>query len=469
MRLGLSQNLRIEQRQIQSPQMIQAMQVLQYPLLELQDRIDQELQENIFLDVVEPERQAEEPSKQEDDFGDLEASFQTLEQLDERQRELGRLRTRGSAEDADAKMEALANTPGRHESLAEHLVSQLHLLELDEELKERSEMIAYSLNADGRLVSTLEELAEECECDLDEIEEALLLVQSLDPAGVGARSLDECLMLQLDRIPNSPPLARSIVEKHLENLSMNRLPKIARSTGASIEDVKDAVEFLRLNLHPHPGAPFGEVMNSAISPDIVVEEIDGRFELRVQRGGIPELRISPIYRKLLTESKKDPKVAEYLRRKIDSAKWFIDAIHQRQSTIERIATAIVEKQAEFLRKGVRYLKPLRMQEIADEVGVHISTVSRASSGKYIQTRQGIFDMKRFFGSGTETNSGEVLSQRAVQQKLQEIVDSEDKSKPLSDDAIVAQLEKEGIKIARRTATKYRKALGIPSSGQRREY
>jgi RNA polymerase sigma-54 factor len=380
MRLGLSQNLRIEQRQIQSPQMIQAMQVLQYPLLELQDRIDTELQENVFLDVVEPERQQED-SKQESELpDDLEASFQTLEQLDERQRELGRLRTRGSVEDADAKQEALNNTPGRHESLADHLVGQLSLLELDPELRERVEIVIYSLNADGRLVSSVEEdgrvipaaeeLAVEIECSVEDMEEAIAIVQSLDPAGVGARSLEECLILQLDRIPNSPPLARAIVSRYLEELSLNRLPKIARATGASIEDVKDAVEYLRLNLHPHPGAPFGEVVNSAITPDVIVEEIDGRFELRVERGGLPELRISPIYRKLLSESKRDPKVAEYLRRKIDSAKWFIDAIHQRQSTIERIASAVVEKQAEFLRKGVRYLKPLRMQEIADEVGVH---------------------------------------------------------------------------------------------------
>jgi RNA polymerase sigma-54 factor len=192
MRLGLSQNLRIEQRQIQSPQMIQAMQVLQYPLLELQDRIDTELQENVFLDVVEPERQQED-SKQESELpDDLEASFQTLEQLDERQRELGRLRTRGSVEDADAKQEALNNTPGRHESLADHLVGQLSLLELDPELRERVEIVIYSLNADGRLVSSVEEdgrvipaaeeLAVEIECSVEDIEEALLIVQGLDPS-----------------------------------------------------------------------------------------------------------------------------------------------------------------------------------------------------------------------------------------------------------------------------------------------
>ncbi len=486
MRLGLTQNLRTEQRLVQSPQMIQAMQVLQYPLLELMDRIDQELQENVLLEVPEkdvPETSTEPDTSQNegqddpnmetvfeklDNSSETDTAFETLDLLEQRSSDLGTHRV-ARGEDEDSRIQLLMNTPGPSETLSEHLINQLILLDLDEDLHELVELIIYSLDRDGRLVSTSEELAEEAHCSLEEIEEAIHVVQSLDPGGVGAQNLEECLLLQLDGMPGVPEIVRTIVQNHLEDLSLNRLPRIARATGSSIEEVKDAVEFMRSHLHPHPGAPYGQVMNQVISPDVIVNEIDGRFEIKIERGGIPELRISSVYRKLLQEAKGDKKVLDYLRKKIESAKWFIDAITQRQSTIERIARAIVDTQSEFLRKGVRYLKPLRMQDIADEVGVHISTVSRAISGKYIQTPQGIFDMKRFFSAGTRSETGEMVSQQAIKQKTQEIIQKEDKQHPLSDDAIVHILEEDGIKIARRTVTKYRKSLGIPSSTQRRSY
>ncbi len=472
MRLSLSQNLRAEQRLIQSPQMIQAMQVLQYPLLELKDRIDQELQENVFLDIKEPDPSSEEvpppePEPQEEVPPD--ATFETLDEIEERTKDWKQRGRIGSGVDGDAKLEALANTPGHSESLTDHLMSQLALIDLSPEQREQVEIVILSLDRDGRLISSREELAEEADCSLEEIDEAIRLVQTLDPPGVGAADLEECLLLQLDMIEGEHELARRVIRDHLEDLSMNRIPRIAKKTGATIEEIKECVEFMRKHLHPHPGSQFGDIPNQVISPDIVVEEIDGRFEVRVERGGIPELQISSVYRKLLKESQPDPKVQEYLRKKIEAAKWFIDSIHQRQSTIQRIATAVVEKQSEFLRKGISHLKPLRMQDIADEVGVHISTVSRAISGKYIQTPQGIFDMKRFFSAGTRSESGEMVSQQAIKQRVKEIIEAEDRKRPLSDDAVVQILEKEGVKIARRTVTKYRKALGIPSSTQRREY
>lgn len=486
MRLGLSQHLRTEQRLVQSPQMIQAMQVLQYPLLELMDRIDQELQENACLEVEEKERPettteteaansetTEDPNLETvyeklENSSETDTTFETLELLEQRSSDLGGARV-SRGEEEDSRIQLLMNTPGPSESLSEHLINQLVLLELDEELHELVELIIYSLDRDGRLVSTAEELAEEAGSSLEEILEAIHIVQSLDPAGVGATTLEECLLLQMDRMPGAPEIVRTIVQNHLQDLSLNRLPRISRKTGVSIDEIKEAVEFMRSHLHPHPGAPYGQVMNQVITPDVIVDEVDGRFEIRIERGGLPELRISSMYRKLLQDTKDDKKGRDYIRKKIESAKWFIDAIAQRQSTIERIARAIVDTQSEFLRKGVRYLKPLRMQDIADEVGVHISTVSRAISGKYIQTPQGIFDMKRFFSAGTRSESGEMVSQQAIKQKTLEIIEKEDKQQPLSDDAIVHLLEKDGIKIARRTVTKYRKSLGIPSSTQRRTY
>ena len=524
MRLGLTQNLRAEQRLIQSPQMIQAMQILQYPLFELKDRIDQELMDNVFLDIKEgnPESpsegnpleappldasnlsegsRAEAPSESVDapsptageapsEFdskkdeapkdldGTEEINFDTTHEyeiLDELERRTEEYRPQrvASGSDEDSRFEAIQNAPRPTETLSEHLIQQLSLLDLEDHLKTLVEYVIYSLDSDGRLMSNLDpaEVSKELgfEVSQEDLEEAIHQVQTLDPPGVGARSLEECLLLQLDALEEEHPLARELVQNHLENLSMNRMPRIARETGASIQEVKEAVEFLRDHLHPHPGSQFGDVRNQVIHPDVIVEEVEGRFEIKVERGGIPVLQISPVYRRLLKESKEDPKVREYLKKKIESAKWFIDAVLQRQSTIERIATAIVKKQAEFLRKGWRYLRPLRMQDIADEVGVHISTVSRAVSGKFIQTPQGIFDMKRFFSAGTRSDSGEMLSQQAVKQKVKAIVDREDPKHPFSDDAIVHELEKEGIHIARRTVTKYRKVQGIPSSSQRKQY
>jgi RNA polymerase sigma-54 factor len=200
-----------------------------------------------------------------------------------------------------------------------------------------------------------------------------------------------------------------------------------------------------------------------------VEEIEGRFEVRSRRGNVPELRISSTYRKMLKEAKHDPKIAEFLKRKIEAAKWFIESIHQRQNTITRIATEIVKRQNGFLREGVQALKPMKMQDVADAVGVHISTVSRAVSGKYIQTPQGILNMKRFFSGGTVTDSGKVMSQQAVKLLLQTIVAEEDKARPHSDDQLVELLAGKGVHIARRTVTKYRKAVGLESSSRRKEY
>jgi RNA polymerase sigma-54 factor len=294
-------------------------------------------------------------------------------------------------------------------------------------------------------------------------------VRDLEPVGVGARDLRDCLLMQLDHLTYVPALTRRLVEEHLDDLAMNKLPKIAKESGATIDAIKEAWEFLKLHCNPHPGAEFGAGPASGVVPDVVVEEVDGRFEVKSQRGTLPDLAISGVYRSLLQEAKNDPKVYEYLRRKIDAAKWFIEALHQRQNTIERVATEVVRRQEGFLRHGVQHLKPMKMQDIADAVRVHISTVSRATSGKYIQTPQGVFDMKRFFSSGTMSDAGDMVSQQAIKDTLKGIVETEDKDHPLSDDDLVSELGKRGVHVARRTITKYRKALGIASSTRRRHF
>lgn len=458
--------------------MIQAMQILQCPMIELQDQIEQELQENVFLEVKEetPPEQREDTSRPESSAEDgagldekLEAQFSAeLDQLEQRVDPASRA-PRGSAEDADRRHEMLYNTADTSNSLSAHLLEQARMADLRAELFAVVEHVIYSLDGDGRLDESAEQIANDLLVPIPLAEEAIATVRGFEPVGMAAKNVTDCLLMQLDALGFGTPLTRLIVEHHIEDLALNKLPKIAKDRGATIDDIKDSLAFIREHLNPHPGSEFAETGAGVVTPDVVVDEVDGKYEVRALRGSIPELAISPQYRSMLKQARTDPKIYEYLRRKIEAAKWFIEAVHQRQSTIQRIASEVVARQNGFLRHGVQRLQPMKMQDVADAVGVHISTVSRAISGKYIQTPQGIMEMKRFFSGGTRTDDGQMISQRAVKEKLRAIVDAEDKAAPFSDDQLVDELQKHGIKIARRTVTKYRKALGLESSTRRKEY
>ena len=482
MRLGLSQQLRTEQRLVQSPQMIQAMQILQCPMLELKDMVEQELQENPFLEETD---KADSLAREEiptatsgpesrdavldTNVDRMERDFEReLDQLESRTDRFtgSRMRSDGG-EEGDKKLEALYNTPGPGVSLPDHLLEQARMLETRPEFLRVVEHVVYSLDLEGRLAESAEQIATFLLVPIPLAEEAIALVRSMDPPGVAARNLRDCLLLQLERMQYVRPLTRQLVENHLDDLALNKLPKIARETGASIEVIKESWDFIRTSLNPHPVSAFEHGENQNVVPDVIVEEVDGAFEVRAERGGLPDLSISPVYRTLLKEARGDPKVYEYLRKKIEAAKWFLEAVHQRQNTIQRIANEIVQRQADFLRQGVQHLHPMKMQDVADTVHVHISTVSRAISGKYIQTPQGIFALKRFFSGGTMSDSGDLVSQQAVKDTLRAIVEGEDKSNPLSDDQLVEELSKRGVHIARRTVTKYRKVLGLDSSSRRK--
>ena len=308
----------------------------------------------------------------------------------------------------------------------------------------------------------------------DEVRDALERLREAVHPGLGALDLRECLLLQLPGKGLWNPLMRQLVERHLDDVRANRLPQIARSTGHDLEEVKAAIELLQ-GLDPSPGAGFGESSAEVIHPEVMVEldEEDGTITVRLDRERTPSLRMSPMYqtqafRKLLKEG--DAEEREWARKKLEAASWFIDALAQRQSTLERISNALFERQKGFLERGKEALKPLRMQEVADEIGVHISTVSRGVAGKHAQTPRGIFPLKFFFTGGTTKSSGEATSQISIKERIKAIVAAEDPARPLSDEGIAKALEdSDGIKIARRTVTKYRKALEIASSTQRRQY
>lgn len=472
---------------MQSPQLIQAMQILQLPLLDLQGRIEQELLENPFLEVSEPssgeetngsphapERtrgsETETPST-----GDWEPqAIRTLEAFERLAGERAPRKPRTSSEADDQRLEALANAPQQARSLAEVLEPQLGLLDFNEQELRVAQYLVASVDPRGYLRIPPEELAlnPELQTTLEQVAAIIEKLRTLGPPGIFARDLRECLLLQLRASfgeSASETLEFKLVDRFLEDVAMNRLPKIVRELGVEMDELKEAIEALR-HLNPNPGGGEGFEMNARVVPDIVIHEVDGDYEIRLERGSIPELRVSGDIAKLLEQAKQDPKVHEFLERKYQSARWFKEAIERRRLTLDKICRAVFRRQRDFLEKGAEGLKPLRMQEVADEVGVHISTVSRAISGKYADTPRGVFPLKYFFVGGTVTEDGEFESQTAIKELVRKIIANEDPHAPLSDEEIGKLLaQKEGVPIARRTVTKYRKALKIPSSGQRRIY
>jgi len=492
MRLSFSQDLKQVQKQVLAPRMIQSMEILQLPIMALQERIEQELQENPILDVQENEPdQLDEPEQEErenpdaptdeeremvvdetkDNTEDFERLLEMGEQFPDHFDEQPRLSRNRVEEEGDRKHDAMANLSSRPPSLQDYLRDQLGYFDLKPELRAMAERIIYSLDSNGYLPGRLEDLldANATAEDAERAHEALKLIQSLDPPGIGARDLRECLLLQLGPPTLHNELLRTLIANHLEDLEHNRLPLIERRTGHTLEEIHDAIDELR-KLNPKPGAAYSDNHVPVVTPDLFVEQNDeGKWVVRLEDGQTPRLYISRYYRQLLSSGQAKPEEKEYIKRKINAAQWLIESIEQRRGTLTRVAQAIVDHQSEFLSKGPEHIEPLKMQQIADKVGVHVTTVSRAVDDKWIQAPRGIFPLKRFFGGGTVTASGEEMAWDTVRLKLQEMVDKEDKSHPFSDDELVKELAKHGINVARRTVTKYRKAMNIPSSRQRRDW
>lgn len=477
MRLEVGLNLRLSQQLRLAPQIIQSIEILQLPTLDLKELIENELQENEALEVVEPavELLPEERSESlAGSDGDVEDDAErTLERLDaladaERGPEGSRSRAAG-AEAADRKLEALQNTPDEGSGLADHLMVQIEELKLPADVRAAAEEIIFNLDERGLLPCPLEEaLAGMDEPVSPEVGlRALKVVQSLEPKGVGARDLVECLLLQITDDDPDAELKRTLIRDHLEDLKRNKLPRIAKALDLSLDDLYLLKQSLT-NLTTRPGAGWSAERPRYIRPDVVVEWQDGDYVVRLINDALPKVGISSHVKTLLREAKNDPKLREHLKRKVDLAKWLIEAIAQRQNTLDRVAKEIVARQRDYFELGVSHLKPLKMQEVADALGIHVSTVSRALSEKYVQEPRGITPLKFFFTGGTENEDGGVESRLSVKERVRDIIAREEKHEPLSDDQVAEQLSKEfGLDIARRTVTKYRKALGIPSSRQRR--
>ncbi len=491
MRLSFVQEMvqRQQQKMILAPRMIQSMEILQLPILALQERIEQELQENAVLELQEtdpdlPEEQVEatDPDAPSDEEQELvvddqhsEEDFERLMKMDEEWPDQFDERPRISStridEEGDRKHDAMANMVARPASLQDYLRDQLGYFNLDEPTHKMADRIIYSLDSNGRLPMPLEDLIDPTgpEEQLQRAQAALAVIQKLDPPGVAARDLRECLLLQLTPDMLFFEELQTIISSHLEDIEHNRMPVIERKTGYSIETMQAVLEQLR-KLNPKPGADFASSHVPNVTPDLFLErDDDGKYRIRLEDGRTPRLFISPYYRKLMMQGNASAETKEYIKRKVNAAQWLIESIDQRRSTITKVAQAIVDHQTAFLENGPECIEPLKMQQIADKVGVHVTTVSRAVDDKWMQTPRGIFPLRRFFGGGTVSASGEEVAWDAVRLKLQEIVDHENKQKPLSDDELVRQLAKHGLTVARRTVTKYRKAMNIPSSRQRRDW
>ena len=496
MRMSFGQEMRMAQKQMLAPRMIQSMEILQLPVMALEERIEQEIQNNETLEVDEaggepaagepvvavadapeplPERTIDERplivDQEHANQADFERTYDWASEYPDSDDDRSRPSAAQISDAGDRYLDVMANMAERPETLSNHLHEQVANYELTAAEREAADKVIYNLDANGYLPLPLEELIDPDgpAHQLAALQKALAVVQTMDPPGVGARDLRECLLLQLGAETPDARKLRRLVADHLEDLAGNRLPLIERKTGFSIEEIERLRELLH-DLNPKPGAVFIAPVVPSVKPDVYVEQMpDGAWKVRLEDIDLPNLRISPLYRQMLLSPDTDPATREYIKRKINAAQWLIEAIEQRRSTLLKTAQAIVDHQTRFLAEGPEAIEPLKMQQIADRIGMHVTTVSRAVDDKWLQTPRGLHPLRRFFVGGTVSADGEEVAWDAVRLKLQEIIQAEPKDAPFSDDDLVLELGKAGITVARRTVTKYRKAMKIPSSRQRRDW
>src|SRR5437763_12754982 len=434
------------------------------------------METNAVLEELPEDSGANEPSEAEASADEnFRNEFEKLASLDEEWRGYmaqsastnfdGRRGSKG----ADEKRQFLFESIPVQETLQQNLIAQLNQTVLSADDRKAAELVIGNIDDDGFLQSTPEEMALNSGIPQNDFERMVGLIQNFYPTGVGARDLRECLLIQLQRQGKEHSIEHRIVAEHMDDLGKHRFPEIARRMGISVEDVQKAADNIA-RLNPRPVQVFAAAPQNYVLPDVVVEQVDGEYQITLNDEQIPHLRISNLYKDIIASGNtQSGEVKDYIRDKIRSGKFLIRSIHQRQQTIANIAQQIVARQRDFLEHGSSHLKPMTMKEVADAVDVHETTVSRAVSGKYMATPQGIFEMKYFFTPGYQTAGGESLSNTSVKEAILDLVKREDGNQPLSDNEIVEILSERGIPIARRTVAKYRSELNILPSHMRRKY
>ena len=466
---------KLVQKLILTPSLQQAIKLLPMSTLELADLLNQEMVENPLLEEVPTEElqpaeqaqaekaDAEKPTAEKtDQWDDADYEYFFGDYLDDGYRP----RTPSEVKE----LPPIENTLSTGTSLADHLMWQLSLGTESDLTKEIGGAIIGNLDDDGYLVASVEEIAAMGEWPVAEVEKALQHIQTLDPHGVAARDLQECLWLQLKFLGLEGTPTEKIVTEHLRLLQNHQVPEIARRLGMSVDDLKEHVEIIR-NLDPKPGSRFNPQQSQYVIPDVYVMKVEDQYVAVLNEEGLPQLRISPTYRRLLDKNagttQANDETRAYVKDKFRSALWLIKSVDQRQKTIQKVANSIINFQREFLDHGIEYLRPLVLRDVANDIGMHESTVSRVVNNKYMHTPQGVFELKFFFHSGISSSYGDSVSSVTIKQRIRKIIENEDPRKPLSDSKIVSVLQKEGLMLARRTIAKYREELKIPTSNQRK--
>lgn len=511
MGFNTSQQMRMGQQMKLAPRVIQSMEILQLALPALEERIEQELESNVALETYEPgadtaedtpkEERASDTEREldvgegssESDFERLDAMESSYEEAFDNEYSAARARREDveyvpthsksrMAGERDAKMDAMANTAAPGPSLADQLAKQWSLADIDDDVKTLGRHILEYIDGDGYLRTDLETIADRAMANgtppsVESLENALLAMQTvLDPTGVAARDVRECLLLQLDAIEaeegasDSLKHVRALIKDHLDDLSHNRLPKVEQKSGLTMEQIRDAMKWMqRLSLAP--GRRLVDESPQIIVPDAIVEyeEDSDRYVAYLTDGRIPGLRINPAYSDMAKDRGVEKKTRDFIKTNLSNAHWLIDALNQRRQTLQRVLNVVLTAQRDFFDYGPAAMKPLPMTQVADQLGVHVATVSRAVAGKHLQTPRGVFPLRKFFTGGTQNESGEEVSWDSIRAALQDIIDNEDKSSPFSDESLVEELKKRGLDIARRTVAKYRSQMDIPSARMRKQY
>ena len=480
MQQKLALQAKLQQKFILTPALQQAIKLLPMSTLELADMLQQEITENPLLEE-ELERQNSESSESseetaaadspsEEDRADAEpSSDDSLNEIDYESFFSDYLdegyRPRTNFEVPD--LPPIENTLSTAASLADHLTWQLHMAPADEQMVEFGEAIIGNIDEQGFMKASIEEICAMGDYECSDVERSLQLVQSFDPVGVGARDMKECLLIQLRHLDLSGTPAERMVTEHLELLENHRFNDIAKVMKLPVEEVIEHCEIIR-RLDPQPGAKFNFQRSHYVTPDVYVLKVDGKYEIMLNEDRLPQLRISSLYRRMLeNKSEENADTRNYVKEKLRSALWLIKSVDQRQKTIYKVSNSIVNQQVEFFDQGVQHLRPMVLRDVAIDIGMHESTVSRVVSNKYIHTPQGVYEMKYFFHSGIASVGGTHVSSVTIKQRIKKIVDKESPKRPLSDSRIVKILEGDGLVLARRTIAKYREELRIPPSNQRK--
>ncbi len=459
--------LNLSQRLVMTPSLLQKIELLTLNRLELSDLLNQELAENPVLEEaieqpeIEPGERTEEEkesAKDEDGYEDFDYEYFFGEYLSPSYRSRER-----EARSDQPSFDLFLATPS---TLSDHLNWQLNLNDVSAEIREIGYFIIGNINEDGYLMVSVEEIGESLHASREKVEEALSVVQSLDPIGIASRTLEECLLIQIRADGLEGSLAEKLVQDHLPLIQARRFKELVKQVGCSLEEIAEAMETVR-SFSPKPGQKHSQTNPIYIQPDVHIYKVDGEYQIALNDDGLPKLRLSRAYRELLQRKNVSKETKSFVKERFRSAIELLKSVDQRQQTIYRACVVIIDRQRQFLDRGVKYLKPMLIKDVAEELGVHSSTVSRVVSNKHAHTPQGVIELRKFFTSGIESSDGEDLSVVQVKEKIKDIIANEETDQPFSDQKIAEALNHEGIQITRRTVAKYRDQMHIPGSRQRK--